>query len=186
MAPRPKEDRPSPTVPFRVVSPAQARTMIQKEMLLGLKKPYDIAQKLNLPVASVKRWMQTLHISQRGDEITDLVKQAVFQDKVPILTAIADGGLVALFEWLSQFVAKREHLDMSVKTAKELTDLIEKLHSMYQHELGKSTTNLDVMIQKTEKSISVILCNLQKPPEEGGDPFGLIGNNGVVDVTERS
>ena len=176
-----KQDPQEHRLPLRAMSPGMAKEMIYKEMLLNPKAtPYELAQKIRLPVETVRAWMNNNAIAIKGERIGELVQTAVFKDKVPILTSIADNGLIALFEWLAQFVATKEHLNMSVKTAKDLTDVIEKLHGMYRLEIGKSTSNVDVMIQKTEKNISVILANLAKPPAEGGDPFGFA--DGAVDV----
>ena len=168
-------------LPRKVLSPADVRAVIMQDLILHPNaSARDIAKRTNLNPILVAKCLRTINISKRTDEIQELVKQAIFKDKVPVLTAIADTGLVALFEWLSQFVDQKQHLAMSVKTAKDLADLIEKLHSIYRLESGKSTQNIDMMIQKAEKSINVILDTLKKTPEEGGDPFGAVSNEPTV------
>lgn len=171
--------------PLRVLPPTQAKAMVVKEALDNPSmKPRDIALKLGIPIRTVCSWMKDVDIKKKADEISAFVERAVLEDKVPILRAIGDVGLIALFEWTSKFIEEKKHLNMPIAEAKQLTSMIESLHSMYRLELGKSTVNVDYMIQKTSLSISAILSNLQKPPEQGGDPFGVPPK--VIDVETQS
>lgn len=165
----------------RIYPPDQAKAMVIKEKMENPEmKALDISRKLNIPLNTVTMWLRSADLKRKADDIQVFIEKAVLEDKVPIIRAIGDAGLIALFEWLSTFIEKGSHLDMEVETANKLTNMVERLHSMYRLEMGKSTSNLSFMIEKTERNINVILSNLQKPPELGGDPFGMLPE--AVDV----
>lgn len=157
-----------------VMPPREIRDRVYTAYLERKLNPEEIARELHLPLPTVTAYLSKINLEQRADEIKEMVKQAVLEDKVPILQAIADIGLLSVYEWLSDFFKTNKHKTMKIPQAKHLVELVEKLHNMYRLEIGASTANIDMQIQKTHRSISVILSDLKKPPEQGGDPFGVI------------
>lgn len=138
----------------------------------GLTIP-EVADRLALHPGTVRAVLEKTKLKRKAARIEEEVREAVFTKSVPVLRAIGDMGLVALFEWVSNFVRTNRHLNMTTLESQQLTGLLEKLHTMTRLELGKSTSNIAMAgrIDVAAKSLNEILTLLKKPPEEGGDPF---------------
>jgi hypothetical protein len=148
----------------------QQELIVRSYLEGGLTAP-EIAKKLQLPNSTVNHVIRSARLRRKADHIREDVKSEIFSDKVPVLAAIGDMTLVGLFEWVQSFVQTGKHKKMDTSQAKDLTHIIEKLHTMFRLEVGKSTQNLSVMITESERSIQTIIADLKKPPSEGGDPF---------------
>mgnify|MGYP000508474369 CR=1 FL=1 len=157
--------------PTQILSPQEAKKTIIKEALEGLS-PRQIAASHPVSYELIQHTLRTVGIRALAEEVSTKVQEAIFKDKVPVLKAIAEYGLLALYQWLERFIEKKQHLDLKLSQAKTLVDIIEKLHTMYRLEIGRSTSNIDFSVTKTEQNLSVILASLNAPPELGGDPFG--------------
>lgn len=149
--------------------------------------PQQIADRFALHPNQVRGVISKACLRRKADLIREDIKEALFEEKVPVMEAIGDRGLVALLEFLDNFVLHEKHLKMNLKEAKQLAEVIEKLHSMYRLQLGKSTQNVAVAIEHSSKSMEEVLRSLAAPSEEGGDPFRTypsIESVKVEDVSE--
>lgn len=133
--------------------------------------PNQICDEHALDPATVNTIIRQARLRKKADSIKKDIEKRIFEDKLPILEAIGDAGMVCLLEWMQELHDSGRHLTMAPDNAAKLMGIIKDLHGMFRLEMGKSTQNVDVLIEKNERTVSVILHELQKPSEEGGDPF---------------
>ena len=136
----------------------------------------EIAVKYDMHPAEVRGIVKNSALRLRGIDIGESVKEKLFHDKVPVLEAIGDTGLIAIYEWMDNLVKTGAHKKMDVEEIKKVTEIVEKLHTMYRLNIGKSTQNIAMMMEQSKKNINEIIIELQAPSEQGGDPFGNYGN----------
>lgn len=138
------------------------------------KKASEIIKETGIPSSQVVRILRHADVSRRALAIQESIKRSIFRDKAPVLEAVADLGLVALIEWLQTFIAKGQHKKMTPKEAKSIVEMIEKVDSMWRLTVGKSTQNIAIkqLVMSAENNLKTIVEQLNKPIEEGGDPFG--------------
>ena len=133
----------------------------------------EIADEYGFHPGMVNGVISGARLRRKAERIKNEIKEKIFGEKVPILEAIGDKGLIALYEWLDSFVGSRDHLKMTTLEANQLVAIVKELHTMFRLELGKSTQNfaLQGAIEHTSKTMEQILVSLKTPSEQGGDPF---------------
>lgn len=156
-------------LPFIPIS--RQEELIIRSYLDDGKRPSEIAEKRGINIEVVNSVIQRAQLKRKADNIKEDIKEVMFKDKVPVMEAIGDLGLVGLLEWMESYVGTGKHKKMSVDDAQRFTNVIEKLHGMYRLQLGKSTQNIAVAIEHSNKTMEQLLEDLKKPSEEGGDPF---------------
>lgn len=138
------------------------------------KKPSAIAVETGIPRSQVLRILKNADVTRRALAIQESVRRTIFKDKAPVLEAVADYGIVALVEWLQDFISKGRHKNMSPKEAKSIVDMVSSVDEMWRLTVGKSTQNIAIkqLVMSAENNLKTIADALNKPIEEGGDPFG--------------
>lgn len=131
----------------------------------------EIAAEYCLPLYLVKQIAKRAGLNRRALQIQRKVSKAIFQDKAPIMEAVADIGLMGLYEWIYLFFRSGRHRNMTVREAKSLGEFISKMDELYRLNVGKPTAILQHHIQETKIDLAKILEQIRKAPEEGGDPF---------------
>lgn len=131
----------------------------------------QIAERTGLSYGEIGNVVHTQKTALKAANIAESVKEKLFEEKVPVLEAIADRSLIGLLEWVDSFMRCGLHKKMDVTDANKLTNIVERLHTMFRLELGKSTSNVAVAITDSKLSMERVLRELKKPAAEGGDPF---------------
>ena len=175
----------NPYTPRKPEIPTKQEELIIRGYLDEGLKPDEIARKHALSPSVVRAVINNARLRRKAEIIKEEVKEELFQDKLPILKAIAARGLVVLFDWMDELAQRSREEGVSVDEAKAVRDTIEKLHTMYQIETGAPTQTIVHKIEKTEQSVQHIIHQLQKAPEEGGDPFVSYSDAVEVEVVDE-
>lgn len=160
---------PGDGVPYIPMS-KQEELVIRRYLDDGLS-PKDISERHKINIEVVYSVIRRAQLRKKADGIKEEVKDELFKDRVPVLRAIGDTGLVALLEWFQLFTSTGAHLKMEVEEAAKLEKIIEGLNNMVRLDLGKSTANVAMMVEHSTKTMEQVLKDLNKPAAEGGDPF---------------
>lgn len=117
---------------------------------------------LNIPAVTVMKTLKRNDLKGKADALFENVKEAVFEDKVPILKDIIGLTLNQVkdsLEYLSQDEERKARL--SPRDIRDLTGIARELNDLLRLELGQSTVNIQSTTQ-THQSVHVILDDLRK------------------------
>lgn len=141
------------------------------ERLLNGERAEDIAKDLHWPITQVLGRAKDTAINIRLQKIQNHLCTNVLKKKGPVLKAISGMSLVALAEWVFEFVETNQHLTMKVGEAAQFMKLTLDINNLRRLEAGKVTSRTEV-IQKAEKKVEDIIETLTSANiEDGGDPF---------------
>ena len=168
--------RENPPTPATLPVEEKERLVIHAFVEKGLTCS-EIAFEYGLRPDFVLRVCKSAQVKRRALQIQEKVGHAIFKDKAPLMEAIADLGLMSLYEWANHFFRSGQHKHMSPKDAKALGDFVGKIDELWRLHVGKPTQITHHTIADVKMTLAEVMRQASAPPEQGGDPFV-----GAVDV----